>query len=172
MYFKSFFLLGLVLFGQYDCTDSDEGGEDSEGMFFRKDINFASVKAGAIILQSAPGSKGFDNLLNDDKDKYGRTEITNKEKWVVIGLSEHVLIRSVVMVSYEKFCSQVKDFQVFSSVNHPVTEWHDLGVYRAKPILGEQEFVLTQPAWGRYLKFKFLSEYGGDTYFFTLSQIR
>lgn len=54
------------------------------------DINFASVKAGALILESSPGAKGYDNLLNSDKDKYGITECANKEKWVVIGLSEHV----------------------------------------------------------------------------------
>jgi hypothetical protein len=48
------------------------------------------VRAGALILESSRGSKGFDNLLNDDKDKYGITPCANKEKWVVIGLSEHV----------------------------------------------------------------------------------
>jgi hypothetical protein len=82
-----------------------------------------------------------------------------------------VLIRSVVIVNYEKYSSLVKDFQVLSSINHPVTEWHDLGTYHAKPVLGEQEFVLTKPAWGRYLKFKFLSEHG-DEHYCTLSQIK
>jgi hypothetical protein len=156
----------------------------------RKNINFASVKAGALILETSVGASGYDNLLNEDIDKYGLTECSNKEKWVVIGLSEHVLlmrimiyhicftvslaqvlITSVVIISYEKYSSLVKDFQLFSSMTHPVTEWHDLGVYHAKQTLGEQLFNLTTPSWGRYLKFKFLSAYGNE-HFCTLSQIR
>jgi hypothetical protein len=82
-----------------------------------------------------------------------------------------VLIRSVVIVNYEKYSSLVKDFHVYSAVTHPVTEWHDLGTYRARAALGEQVFNLTAPVWGRYLKFDFLSEWG-DEHYCTLSQIR
>lgn len=51
-------------------------------------FNFASHAAGAIILDYGPPSaKGFYNLLNNDKDKYGISECSEK-KFVVIGLSE------------------------------------------------------------------------------------
>ena len=33
-------------------------------------FNFASHAAGAIVLDKSPSAKGFDNLLDDDKDKY------------------------------------------------------------------------------------------------------
>lgn len=82
-----------------------------------------------------------------------------------------VLIRSVVITSYEKYSSLVKDFQILASMTHPVTEWHDYGTYHAKPLLGSQSFNLTTPGWGRYLKLKFLSEYG-DEHYCTVSQIR
>ena len=51
-------------------------------------FNFASQAAGAIILDHSPTfAKGFNNLLNNDKDKYGISPCAEK-KWVVIGLSE------------------------------------------------------------------------------------
>lgn len=52
-------------------------------------VNFAAQSAGAVVLESSPGSKGYHNLLNDDKDKYGISPCSEK-KWVVIGLSEDV----------------------------------------------------------------------------------
>ena len=52
-------------------------------------VNFASVSAGAVVLESSAQSTKFHNLLNDDKDKYGMTQCSEK-KWVVLGLSEDV----------------------------------------------------------------------------------
>ena len=65
----------------------DQESNDSTGANIRM-FNFASHAAGAIILGQSPASaKGFNNLLNNDKDKYGISACSEK-KWVVIGLSE------------------------------------------------------------------------------------
>ena len=48
----------------------------------KRKFNFASHAAGAVVLDKSPSSaKGFSNLLNDDKDKYG-ISACNEKKWV------------------------------------------------------------------------------------------
>jgi hypothetical protein len=133
-------------------------------------VNFASISAGAVVLESSEKSSGFNNLLNDDKDKYGISPCSEK-KWVVVGLSEDIMVRSVVVANYEKYTSYLQDFQVLGSSTYPVSEWLDLGSYSAEPKLGEQEFELSSPALARYLKFRFLTHFG-DEFYCTLSQIR
>jgi hypothetical protein len=135
-----------------------------------KSVNFASFSAGAVVLDKSEKSSGYNNLLNEDKDKYGISPCSEK-KWVVIGLSEDIIVRSVVVANYEKYSSYLQDFQVLGSATHPVSEWLDLGSYSAEPKLGEQEFELSNPALARYLKFRFLTHFG-DEFYCTLSQIR
>ena len=74
---------GLVLVPDQSADDGNGNGNSVFRMF-----NFASQAAGAIILDQSPSTaKGFNNLLNNDKDKYGISPCS-ENKWVVIGLSE------------------------------------------------------------------------------------
>ena len=52
--------------------------------------NYASLDAGATILDAAPDTKSPTNLLVPDKDRYMLTPCSNPRKWVVISLSEDV----------------------------------------------------------------------------------
>jgi hypothetical protein len=73
----------LVLVPDQTADDGKANGNNVFRMF-----NFASQAAGAIILDQSPSTaKGFNNLLNNDKDKYGISPCS-ENKWVVIGLSE------------------------------------------------------------------------------------
>lgn len=73
----------LVLVPDQSADDDKGNGSNVFRMF-----NFASQAAGAIILDQSPSTaKGFNNLLNSDKDKYGISPCS-ENKWVVIGLSE------------------------------------------------------------------------------------
>ena len=65
-------------------------------------VNFASVGAGATVLESSSGSKGYMNLLNEDKDKYGISPCSEK-MWVVMSLSEDVMVNTIVLANYEKY---------------------------------------------------------------------
>ena len=47
-------------------TDDDDTNSLMEK---RRIVNFASVTAGAVVLESSPQSVGYHNLLSDDKDK-------------------------------------------------------------------------------------------------------
>lgn len=156
-----------------DDDDDQDISKDSK-LLQKKMFNFASNTAGAVILDKSPASeKGFKNLLNDDKDKYGICSCDEK-KWVVIGLSEDILISSIVLANYERYSSTIKDFQLFGSTSYPTNEWIDLGVYQAEPKLGEQTFHLLNnenKIHTRYLKLKWLSHYLDES-LCTLSQIK
>ena len=120
--------------------DRDEGDDETvEETSSKKPraFNFASHDAGAIVLDKAASAKGFNNLLDDDKDKYGISPCSDK-KWVVIGLSEDIVVTSVVIANYEKYSSMLNEFQVLAATSFPTEEWMNLGSYNAAPFLGEQ----------------------------------
>lgn len=133
-------------------------------------INYASMDAGAIVLEAPASSKGFHNLLLDDKDKYGMTPCSEDKKMIVLGLSEEIQLKEVVLAQYEKYSSGVREFQVLGSRTFPTKEWVHLGEFEATYGEGEQAFPI-EPKWVRYLKLSFTSHYG-DEYMCTLSQIK
>lgn len=73
--------------------------------------NYASRDSGAVLLEASPASKGMQNLLLDSKDKYAISPCEDKQ-WAVLGLSEDILVRSLVIGSHEKYSSLLKEFQV------------------------------------------------------------
>ena len=159
-----------------DADPSDSAPSSSADKPRSKDtkmFNFASQAAGAVVLAKSPSAaKGFHNLLNDDRDKYGICACDEK-KWVVIGLSEDILVASVEVANYEKYSSMLKDFQILASNTYPTSEWIDLGTYTAEAHLGPQLFSISRhtDAHTRYLKFKFLTHYLNEA-LCTLSQIK
>ena len=150
--------------------DDDEVVEETSSKKPRA-FNFASHDAGAIVLDKAASAKGFSNLLDDDKDKYGISPCSDK-KWVVIGLSEDIVVTSVVIANYEKYSSMLNEFQVLAATSFPTEEWMNLGSYNAAPYLGEQTFNVTKATTHtRYLKFRFNTHYDNDA-LCTLSQLK
>ena len=142
--------------------------EDEDGPSERLVVDYASNTAGALILEKSPSMKGTSNLLTGNKDKYAIAPCEEK-KFVVIGLSEDILVKQVCLANYERYSSRVKDFQILGS--QTMGKWVNLGTYTASAGNGEQSFDLTQPSWSRYLKFRFLSHYGSEHYC-TVSQIK
>ena len=136
-------------------------------------VDYASKMAGAQILEQSPSLKGASNLLTGDKDKYSISPCEDK-KYIVIGLSEDILVKQIKLSNYERYSSRVQDFQVLASQEYPTPNeeyWTNIGTYTAHSKSGEQSFDLDEPSWARYLKFRFLSHYGSEHYC-TLSQIK
>ena len=150
--------------------DEREGksSEDDDGPIERVLVDYASKSAGALILEKSPSMKGTSNLLNGDKDKYAIAPCNDK-KFVVVGLSEDILVKQVKLANYERYSSHVHTFQILGS--QTMGDWLDLGTYEAHAGNGEQAFDLLDPSWARYLKFRFLSHFGTEHYC-TVSQIK
>eukprot|EP01035_Chromulina_nebulosa_P020738 gene20738-26889_t len=119
------------------------GVSDTEKDINRKKFNFALNTAGAVILAKSPANAKYSSLLNNDQDEYAISPCSEK-KWVVIGLSEDIVISEVVIANYEKYSSKLKDFQLLTTAIYPTEEWINLGHYQARPILGEQPFNVTR----------------------------
>lgn len=97
----------------------DDDEVDGEGQPKRITLqNYASRDSGAVMLESSPMSKGMPNLLLDSKDKYAITPC-EQQQWAVLGLSEDILVKTIIVGSHEKYSSLLKDFQV-RSVSHAV----------------------------------------------------
>ena len=82
-------IMMITLHSSARMVPNDEDEDVGVSEIKKRVVNFASVSAGAVVLESSPQSNKFHNLLNDDKDKYGMTQCAEK-KWVVLGLSEDV----------------------------------------------------------------------------------
>lgn len=136
-------------------------------------VDYAAKVSGGQILKKSPTLKGTSNLLTGDMDRYAIAPCQDK-KYVVIGLSEDILVKIIQLANYERYSSHVKEFQVLASQEYPTQnndQWTDLGTYTALSKSGEQSFELKEPTWARYLKFKFLSHYGVEHYC-TVSQTK
>ncbi|TDH71237.1 hypothetical protein CCR75_008248 [Bremia lactucae] len=144
---------------------------DVDSVDNRKRQNYASLDAGATILDASPETKSPTNLLVPDKDRYMLIPCSNPRKWVVISLSEDVHADAIEVANYEKFSSPVKDFIVLGSVNYPTDTWLVLGNFTATHTNGEQIYQLDAQQHVRYIKFRILSHYGSE-YYCTLSQLR
>lgn len=55
----------------------------------QNEVNYASITAGAVVLDHSEAFVGSSSLLDDNKDKYARSPC-DQPKWVVINLSEDV----------------------------------------------------------------------------------
>ena len=153
-------------------NDSKKDAHD-DGPRQIKLVDYASKLAGAQVLEQSPSLKGTSNLLTGDKDKYSIAPCEDK-KYVVVGLSEDILVKQIKLSNYERYSSRVKVFQVLASQEYPIPNeeyWNDIGTYEAQSKSGEQMFELKEPAWARYLKVRFLSHYGSEHYC-TLTQIK
>lgn len=144
--------------------------EDRDSLRGRRQ-NYASLDAGATILDSAPETKSPTNLLVPDKDRYMLIPCEKARKWVVVSLSEDVHADAIALANFEKFSSPVKDFLVLGSVTYPTDTWVVLGNFTAAHASGEQVFQLDSQSHVRYLKLRFFSHYGSE-YYCTLSQIK
>jgi hypothetical protein len=149
--------------------DVDDGDEDAPAAP-KKVINYASKDAGALVVEASGTSKGFDNLLVDNKDKYAITDCAER-KYVVIGLSEDIRMTEIILNQYEKYSSSVREFDVLGSQTFPTKEWLHLGTFEATYAKREQLFLFPDPKYVRYLKVRFNTHHG-DEASCTVSQLK
>lgn len=129
-----------------------------------REYNYASSAKGAKVLAFNKEAKGASNILDKDNDKYLRNPCSAEEKYVVIELSEETLVDSFEIVNFEHYSSNLKDFELLSSLVYPTDSWVKLGNFTAQNMKHAQRFILPEPKWARYLKLSLLSHYGSEFY--------
>ncbi|KAE9593952.1 putative Galactose-binding domain, SUN domain-containing protein [Lupinus albus] len=128
------------------------------------EYNYASASNGAKILASNKEAKGASNILSRDKDKYLINPCSSEEKFVIIELSEEILLDKIDIANFEHHSSNLKDFQLLGSLVYPTDKWVFLGNFTASNVKQAQSFVLKDPKWVKYLNLNLKSHYGSEFY--------
>lgn len=126
--------------------------------------NYASANKGAKVLAFNKEAKGAFNILGKNKDKYLRNPCSAEEKFVVLELSEETLVDTIEIANFEHHSSNLKDFDLLSSLVYPTDSWVKLANFTATNVKHAQRFVLEEPKWARYLKLNLVSHYGSEFY--------
>jgi hypothetical protein len=148
--------------GQKQYRRSKDAGTTSKERF-----SYASFDAGATVKKTSPGAKNAKALLAENKDTYMLLECATPNKFVIIELSDDILVDTVVLANFEFFSSMFRRFRVSVSDRYPVKmdKWVELGTFEARNSRDVQPFLIEHPQiYTKYLRIEFLSHFGNEYY--------
>ncbi|PFH55543.1 hypothetical protein XA68_18078 [Ophiocordyceps unilateralis] len=137
------------------------------GKTCKERFSYASFDAGATVLKSATGAKNARAILVENKDTYMLLECAVPSKYVIVELSDDILIDTVVIANFEFFSSMIRHFRVSVSDRYPVKmdKWRELGVFEARNSRDIQPFLVKNPQiWAKYIRIEFLTHFGNEYY--------
>ncbi|KAF7545905.1 hypothetical protein G7Z17_g8796 [Cylindrodendrum hubeiense] len=165
--------------GVGDPVTSDDGRvsihrSKDAGKTCKERFSYSSFDAGATVLKSGPGAKNTKAILVENKDSYMLLECSTRQKFVIVELSDDILIDTIVLANFEFFSSMIRHFRISVSDRYPVkTErWRELGTFEARNSRDIQPFLIENPQiWAKYVQIEFLTHYGNE-YYCPLSLLR
>ncbi|KAK2006546.1 hypothetical protein LZ32DRAFT_88024 [Colletotrichum eremochloae] len=137
------------------------------GKTCKERFSYSSFDAGATVLKTNKGAKNAKAILVENKDSYMLLECSAENKFVIVELSEDILVDTVVLANFEFFSSMIRHFRVSVSDRYPVKvdKWKDLGTFEAKNSRDIQPFLVQNPLiWAKYVRIEFLTHYGNEFY--------
>ncbi|KUI59339.1 hypothetical protein VP1G_06571 [Cytospora mali] len=137
------------------------------GKTCKERFSYSSFDGGATVLKTSPGAKNAKAILVENKDSYMLFECKQENKFVVVELSEDILVDTVVLANFEFFSSMIRSFRVSVSDKYPVKleKWKDVGTFQARNSRDLQSFLIENPKiWAKYIRIEFLSHYGKEYY--------
>lgn len=137
------------------------------GKTCKERFSYSSFDGGATILKTSPGAQNPKSILVENKDAYMLFTCSQSNKFVIVELSEDVLVDTVVLANFEFFSSTIRHFRVSVSDKYPVKleKWKDIGTYQARNSRDIQSFLIENPKiWAKYIRIEFLSHYGKEYY--------
>ncbi|SPJ72044.1 uncharacterized protein FTOL_01772 [Fusarium torulosum] len=155
--------------GQASIHRSKDAGKTCKERF-----NYASFDAGATILKVSPGAQKAKGILVENKDSYMLFECRAKSKFVIVELSDDVLIDTVVLANFEFFSSMLRRFTVSVSDRYPVKidKWKEIGTFEARNTRDLQAFLVENPQiFSKYVRIEFLN-FSGKEFWCPVSLLR
>ncbi|OBT65979.1 hypothetical protein VE03_03171 [Pseudogymnoascus sp. 23342-1-I1] len=137
------------------------------GKTCKERTNFASFDSGAQVMKANSEAKSTSALLSENRDAYMLNTCSAKNKFVIVELSDSILVETVGLANFEFFSSTFREFRISVSDRYPVKldRWVDLGTFEAKNSREIQAFLIEDPrVWARYIRIEFLSQYGNEFY--------
>ncbi|KAJ4247209.1 hypothetical protein NW762_013348 [Fusarium torreyae] len=137
------------------------------GKTCKERFSYSSFDAGATILKTSPGGKNAKAILVENKDSYMLLECSAKSKFVIVELSDYVLIDTVVLANFEFFSSMIRRFTVSVSDRYPVKvdKWKEIGTFETRNSRDIQPFLVPNPQiFSKYVRIEFITHYGKEYY--------
>lgn len=137
------------------------------GKTCKERFSYSSFDAGATVLKTNPGAKNAKSILVENKDSYMLLECHAKNKFVIVELSDDILVDTVVLANFEFFSSMIRKFRVSVSDRYPVKldKWVELGTFEARNSRDIQAFLVEHPQiYTKYIRIEFLTHYGNEYY--------
>ena len=151
----------------YDDARAQYSRSKDAGKTCKERFSYSSFDAGATVLKASAGTKNPKAILVENKDSYMLFECTAGEKYVIVELSDDILVDTVVLANFEFFSSMIRHFRVSVSDRYPVKaeKWKQLGIFEGKNARDIQPFLVENPQiWARYIRVDFLTYYGNEYY--------
>ncbi|KAL6695263.1 UNC-like C-terminal domain-containing protein [Trichoderma pleuroticola] len=137
------------------------------GQTCKERFSYSSFDAGATVLKAGPQAKNAKAILVENKDSYMLLECAAQNKYVIVELSDDILIDTIVIANFEFFSSMVRHFRVSVSDRYPVKmeKWREIGIFEAANSRDIQAFLVQNPQiWAKYIRLEFLTHYGNEYY--------
>lgn len=137
------------------------------GTTCKERFSYSSFDAGSTIKKTSPGAKNARSILVENKDSYMLMECHAKTKFVIVELSDDILVDTVVLANFEFFSSMIRKFRVSVSDRYPVKldKWVELGTFEARNSRDIQAFLIEHPQiYTKYIQIEFLTHYGNEYY--------
>ncbi|KAK1243055.1 hypothetical protein MKX07_003683 [Trichoderma sp. CBMAI-0711] len=171
--------------GSYADSATSNTGDDADEALVSKDgkapihrskdagktckerFSYSSFDAGATILKAGPQAKNAKAILVENKDSYMLLECAAQNKYVIVELSDDILIDTIVIANFEFFSSMIRHFRVSVSDRYPVKmdKWREVGIFEAANSRDIQAFLVENPQiWAKYIRIEFLTHYGNEYY--------
>jgi hypothetical protein len=141
-------------------------GKDA-GKTCKERFSYSSFDAGATVLKASPGAKNVKAILVEHKDSYMLLDCAAENKYVIVELSDDILVDTIVLANFEFFSSMIRQFRVSVSDRYPVKmdKWKELGTFEARNSRDIQPFLVENPLiWAKYVRIEFLNHYGNEYY--------
>ncbi|SPQ22725.1 6a5e0a33-2b36-4719-bd1b-16d5a346a61a [Thermothielavioides terrestris] len=151
----------------YDDGKTQYYRSKDAGKTCKERFSYASFDAGATVLKTSPGAKNAKAVLVENKDSYMLMECRTKNKFIIVELSDDILVDTVVLANFEFFSSMIRKFRVSVSDRYPVKmdKWVDLGTFEARNSRDIQAFLIEHPQiYTKYIRIEFLSHWGNEFY--------
>lgn len=137
------------------------------GKTCKERFSYSSFDGGATVLKTSPGAKNAKAILVENKDSYMLFTCSQENKFVIVELSEDILVDTVVLANFEFFSSMIRTFRISVSDKYPVKleKWKDIGTFQARNSRDIQSFLIENPKiWAKYIRIEFVSHYGNEYY--------
>ncbi|KAA8490808.1 protein SLP1 [Porphyridium purpureum] len=149
---------------------AEEKKRRSRGSKKEKERDYANVDSGARVLASSDGATGAKNIIVSDDEKYMLAPC-DSPRFIVIELSEDIILRSVVVQNFEVFSSFATSVIILSSQNYPTSRWSLLKVFEVSDQKKRHQFSVAEAnAIARYVKIVFVG-YNQPEYYCTVTQV-